>query len=364
MRMPDRPSEPASSPWWQPHVHADRRALLLARNAIKAGLRGWFEVEGFTEVDTACLQVSPGNETHIHAFATEILAPTGARDLAYLHTSPEFACKKLLAAGETQIFTFAPVFRNRDRGRLHAPEFMMLEWYRAGASFADLLIDCDALIERAAAVAGVGQFRHRGVVCNAEPAERLTVCEAFQRDAGIDLRAHLEAGATRDAFTELANARGIRTADDDTWSDIFARVLTEKIEPKLGHPRPTLLTHYPAQEAALARLAPDDPNVAERVELYICGVEVANGFAELTDADEQRRRFEMAMAERARIYGDRYPIDESFLAALELMPEAVGCALGFDRLVMLTLGAPNVASVMWTPVAEFPDPAPSAGKPT
>ncbi len=344
-------------PWWSPESHADRRPILIARNRVKTQLRGWFSAQNFVEVETACLQVSPGNETHIHAFMTELLSPTGARDLAYLHTSPEFACKKLLAAGEPAIFTFAPVFRNRERGRLHAPEFTMLEWYRAHAGFDQLLSDCATILAETADSLGITQFRHRDCQCDARAApERLTVCEAFWRHAGIDLAAHLQAGAARDDFISLVAERGIRTAPDDTWSDVFARVVTERIEPHLGQGRPTLLTHYPAQEAALARLCPHDPCVAERAELYVCGVEVANGFAELTDAAEQARRFDAAMAERMRIYGDRYPIDQDFLDALAIMPPAIGCALGFDRLVMLATGAPNVAQVMWTPVAAFRDP--------
>ncbi|MEM7776880.1 MAG: EF-P lysine aminoacylase EpmA [Pseudomonadota bacterium] len=343
-----------TSHWWHPSVHGDRRPILLARNEMKRAIRVWFENQGFVEVDTACLQVSPGNETHIHAFQTDVIRPDERATAAYLHTSPEFACKKLLAAGESSLFTFAPVFRNRERGRLHAPEFTMLEWYRAHESIDRLLVDCETIVRVAAQAANVSEFRHGPAICSARSAVlRVTVADAFAQFAEIDLDAHLSGGGARGEFGDLAMRAGIRVADDDTWSDIFSRVLTERIEPHLGLNCPVLLTHYPASEAALACLDPDDHRFAQRAELYICGVEVANGFVELTDANEQRMRFERAMAERERIYGDRYPIDEEFLAALEIMPPAIGCALGFDRLVMLATGAPGVAQVMWTPHGPF-----------
>jgi lysyl-tRNA synthetase class 2 len=337
------------SPWWTPHVHQDRRPLLLTRNRIKAAIRESFVAEGFIEVDTACLQVSPGNETHLHAFATEIIGPDLARHPLYLHTSPEFAMKKLLAAGEEKIFSFAPVFRNRERGALHHPEFTMLEWYRAGAPYGEVMRDCVNILRIASKAADNRFVSFRGRTCNprAEP-EVLTVAEAFSRHAGISLAAIRE----RDAFAEAATANGVTVRADDGWSDIFSKVLTAHIEPKLGINRPTLLTEYPQSEAALARSKPDNPLVSERFELYVCGAEIANGFAELTDATEQRRRFEEQMAEKVRVYGERYPVDEDFLSALAAMPPASGCALGFDRLVMLATGAARIDQVVWTPVAE------------
>jgi lysyl-tRNA synthetase class 2 len=344
----------AKSPWWAPHVHADRRPFLMARNRIMAALRHFFASRDFVEVETAILQVSPGNEAHLHAFATELTAPDLSRVPLYLHTSPEFACKKLLAAGEPRLFTFAHVFRNRERGALHHPEFTMLEWYRAHQPYDALMGDCAALLARAAEAAEAKQLTYRDRTCDpfVEP-ERLTLAEAFARFADIDLLATVAPGATdREAFAAAARRAGIRLADDDTWSDIFSRVLVERIEPRLGLGRPTLLSEYPTHEAALARPSPKDPRVAERFELYACGVELANAFGELTDAAEQRRRFESEMAERERVYGDRYPVDEDFLAALAAMPEASGIALGFDRLVMLATGASCIEQVLWTPVQE------------
>jgi len=338
--------------WWRPEVHARRRPFLSARDRIKRALRVLFEGQGFTEVETACLQVSPGNQTHLHAFATTLVGTDLFRQPLYLHTSPEFACKKLLAAGESKIFTFAPVFRNRERGALHHPEFTMLEWYRANEAYETLIADCAAVLATAADAADSSAFTHRGVACDprVDP-ERLTVAEAFARFAGIDLLACVTATTTdRDRFAAEASKAGMSVPVDSTFSDIFSRVMVERIEPRLGHGRATILMEYPMTEAALAQPKAADHRVAERFELYVSGVEVANGFGELRDALVQRWRFEAEMEEKERIYGEHYPIDEDFLAALAYMPPASGVALGLDRLVMLATGASRIEDVMWTPV--------------
>ncbi|MBY3051782.1 EF-P lysine aminoacylase EpmA [Rhizobium laguerreae] len=348
-------SSAKASPWWTPSVHADRRPFLIGRNAIQAALRGFFAREDFIEVDTAVLQVSPGNEAHLHAFATEALTTDGQKAPFYLHTSPEFACKKLLAAGEERISCFAHVYRNRERGPLHHPEFTMLEWYRAGEGYESLMMDCVRILALATETVKTGKLAYRGAESDpfAGP-ERISVAEAFERHAGIDLLASVAAdGSTdRDHLAAETKRIGMRVADDDGWADLFSRVLVEKIESHLGFGRITILDEYPISEAALARRSARDPRVAERFELYACGVELANGFGELTNAAEQRRRFGIEMAEKARVYGETYPIDEDFLAALSLMPEASGIALGFDRLVMLTTGASRIDQVLWAPVAE------------
>ena len=335
-------------------MHADRRPFLVARAQIAAALRAWFAAQDFIEVETATLQVSPGNETHLHGFATELVGSAGERNALYLRTSPEFACKKLLAAGEGRIFDFARVFRNRERTALHHPEFTMLEWYRANADYERLMEDCAALLREAARAAGASQFRFRGR--EADPfgkPERLTVAQAFARHADIDLLATLKAGeGDRVALAKAAERAGVNGAGDDNWGDIFSRIMAEKIEPHLGDARACILYEYPITQAALARAKPGDPRVAERFELYVCGVELANAFAELTDAPEQRRRFEEAMTEKERLYGERYPIDEDFIAALPHMPPASGIALGFDRLVMLATGAQRIEQVLWSTVPE------------
>jgi lysyl-tRNA synthetase class 2 len=342
------------SPQWDRAVHADRRPFLVARAQIAAAVRAWFSAQGFIEVETATLQVSPGNETHLHGFATELIGSAGERNTLYLRTSPEFACKKLLAAGEQRIFDFARVFRNRERTALHHPEFTLLEWYRGEESYERLMEDCAAMLAQAARATGAKQFRFRGREADpfAEP-ERLSVAEAFQRHADIDLLATLKGGeGDRAALAVAAGRAGVTVAGNDTWGDIFSRVMAEKVEPHLGDGRACILYEYPITQAALARAKPGDPRVAERFELYLCGVELANAFAELTDPAEQRRRFDEAMAEKERLYGERYPIDEDFIAALPHMPPASGIALGFDRLVMLATGAQRIEQVLWSTVPE------------
>jgi lysyl-tRNA synthetase class 2 len=344
------------SPWWDKTVHADRRPLLMARGRVREAVRSYFTAEGFTEVECAALQVSPGNETHLHAFATERITTDGNRRPFYLHTSPEFACKKLLAAGERKIFTLAPVYRNRERGDLNASEFTMLEWYRAERSYDSVIEDTLNIVKAAARAAGTTVFEFRGK--RADPFAlpvRITVAEAFREFAGIDLAATLgrEGVTDRDALARKAVGAGLKVATDDTWSDIFSRVLVERIEPQLGLGRATILDEYPRAEAALARATPHDGRFAERFEVYLCGVELANGFGELTDPAEQRRRFEHEMDEKQRLYGERYPIDEDVLAALGHMPPASGVAMGFDRLVMLATHAGRIDQVIWTPIQEY-----------
>ncbi len=339
------------TPWWNAERHQARRPRLLARNRLKAAIRAHLAGQGFTEVEAAQLQLSPGNETHLHGLRTSIVAPDGETAEAFLHTSPEFACKKLLAAGERRIFDFARVFRNRERGRLHANEFTMLEWYRADEPYERLMADCADLLRLAAEAGGLKTWSFRGRAADPlqEP-QRLTLQEAFLSFAGVDLLATLTATETdRDGLAAAATTAGIRVAADDSWSDVFSRVLVEKVEPRIGDGRATLLCEYPWPEAALARRKPGDPLVAERFELYACGVELANAFGELTDADEQRRRFAEDMALKQAIYGESYPLDGELLAALAAMPQASGAALGFDRLAMLATGAESVADVLWTP---------------
>jgi lysyl-tRNA synthetase class 2 len=244
------------------------------------------------------------------------------------------------------------VFRDRERGRLHLPEFTMLEWYRANATYDAVMADAVVVIAHAAQATGIGRFSYSGKSADpfAEP-ELLTVAAAFERFAEIDLLATIADGrGDRERLAAAANAK-MRIADDDTWSDIFSKVLVEYVEPRLGRDRLTLLYEYPLPEAALARASSIDPRCAERFEIYACGVELVNGFGELTDAAEQRRRFVQAMDEKQRRYGERYPLDEDFLAAIDSMPQASGVALGFDRLVMLASGATAVDQVVWTPPA-------------
>jgi len=353
-----RPNEVNVRPnpvFWRPEIHADRRPFLLARNRMAAAIRAWFAARDFVEVETAALTVSPGNETHLHALATELIAPGGDRRTLYLRTSPEFACKKLLAAGETRIFDFARVFRNRERGALHHPEFTLLEWYRANVPYEALMDDCAALLAETARAVDATLFRFRDTTIDPFAApERITVAEAFRRYAGVDLLATIADGqGDRAGLARAAAAAGVTTAADDHWGDIFSRMLAERVEPHLGVGRATILYEYPLPLAALARAKSDSTQVAERFELYACGVELANAFGELTDVAEQRARSTAAMLEKQRVYGEQYPLDEDFLQALTTMPQASGIALGFDRLAMLATGAQRIEQVIWTPVVDL-----------
>lgn len=357
--MPESPRLPATSfpsaasPWWSPSRHADRRALLIMRNRIELGVRDYLARNDFVLVDPPGLQRSPGNETHLHAFATTAIGNDGVGETLYLHTSPEFSMKKLLAAGERRIAHVGHVWRNRERGPLHHPEFTMLEWYRAEEPYRSVIDDCIEIVSLAARIAGAGQLRYRDRAADpfAEP-ERISVADAFLAHAGIDLFATMDAeGQTStEALASQMHARGLAVPADATWSYLFSLILTEKVEPKLGNGRITILDRYPTAEAALARRAVEDPRVAERFELYAAGVELANGFGELTDPAEQRRRFVAEMEEKQRLYDESYPVDEELLSALAVMPESSGVALGFDRLVMLSTGAPRIDEVIWVPV--------------
>lgn len=335
-----------SRPFWHSDIHADRRPFLLGRNRIKAALQHWFAQQDFVTVECGAVQVSPGNETHLHGFPV-LWRPDGAAEQTlYLHTSPEFAAKKLLAAGETRIVDFARVWRNGEQGPLHAPEFTMVEWYRSHADWTAVIADTLALARAAQDAGGNGRLSWRGRHCDAHAAPEMLSCEAaFRIHAGIDLAACLD---DRDALAAEVARIGLAVRADDTWSDLFSRVIVT-IEPRLGDGRLTFLSHYPVCEAALARPCPDDPRWAERFEAYACGVELANGFGELTDPVEQQCRFEADMDEKERLYDRRYPIDADFIAALSHMPPASGVALGFDRLALLALGGTDIRQVIWTP---------------
>ena len=343
-----------TAPFWRPEVFARRRPFLEARARIIAETRAVLGDRGYLEVETPALQVSPGAEPHLAAFATELRGPRpGEAARRYLHTSPELAMKKLLVAGMPRIFQIARVFRNAEAAETHHPEFTMLEWYRAGAGYLDLIDDVRALLT-AAAAAGQGRLSWRGGVCvPTDPWERLTVADAFERHAGVDLVATLGPDGDGDlaALDAQVKRLGHGARPGDAYADLFFRVMLDRIEPQLGFGVPTVLTDYPAEMAALSRRKPEDRRLAERWELYACGLELANAFGELTDPVEQRSRFAAGEALRRSLYDRDYPVDEEFLAALEHgMPPTAGIALGVDRLVMLAVGAPRIDDVLWVPV--------------
>jgi lysyl-tRNA synthetase class 2 len=353
-----------AAPWWRPDRFAPRRPYLEARQRILAALRNFFGARGFAEVETPALQISPGLEPHLKAFATELETPAGARRPLYLHTSPEFAMKKLLVAGVPLIYQLARVFRNGERAATHHPEFTMLEWYRAEAGYRAIMGDCEELLRTALAATPAlladepAALRWQGRRADPfAPWEYLSVAAAFGRHAGIDLLATAPDPRmpSPELLAEQARRIGIEPRSSDSWEDIFFRIFLDRIEPKLGLGQPTILYDYPLSMAALARPKPGDARLAERFEVYVCGLELANAFGELTDAALQRQRFEADMDRKERLYGQRYPIDEDFLAALAHgMPASAGVALGVDRLVMLCTGAERIEQVIWAPVADDP----------
>ena len=330
-----------SQPPPRPVADADRlgaRLSFLRRRArLVQAVRAFFAARGYTEVETPYAVRTPGEEVHLRAFATEREAPDGSRAPLFLHTSPEFAMKRLLAGGAGRIFQLARVWRNGEASDLHAAEFTMLEWYAPGAGMDDLIAETHDLLR--AVLPPV--VTCRGVTTDLARAERLTMAEAFERDVGADLL------ATAGDAEALAAAAGVALRAGEDWEDLFFRLLLARVEPALGRAHPTFLTHWPAAQAALAQRDPADPRVALRFELFLCGIELANAFVELTDPVEQRARFLADRARRAALGGQDWPLDEALLAALPAMPESAGIALGFDRLAMIATGADRVADVQW-----------------
>jgi lysyl-tRNA synthetase class 2 len=327
-------------PVWHPDSFADRLPFLRRRGLLARAVRGFFTARGFTEVETPYAVPAPGEEVHLAAFATEQIAPDGRKRELFLNTSPEFAMKRLLVAGAGPIFQLARVWRNGEGGDLHAAEFTMLEWYEPGLPFAGLMDQTEALLR--AVLPPV--VTCRGVTCDLSRFERLTVAGAFTRYVGADVL-----GTAGDA-PALAAQANVRLRDGESWEDLFFRLLLDRVEPAIGRDHPTFLTHWPADQAALARRDPDNPEVALRFELFICGMELANAFEELTDPVEQRVRFAQDRARRAALGGQSWPLDEEFLAALEFgLPACAGIAMGFDRLAMIAAGADRIAQLQWLP---------------
>jgi lysyl-tRNA synthetase class 2 len=288
---------------------------LARRDLLLRQVRAFFHARGFIEVETPLVVPSPGLELHLDA-----LEVAGA---GWLITSPEYQMKRLLAAGAPRIFQICKCFRRGEVGPHHSPEFTMLEWYRAESGYEQIMDDCETLVPTLAReLTGTTRLRIQDHVLDLTPPwERLTVRQAFERWAG-----HAPAG--------------------DTPSDTFFQSFLDRVEAHLGRSRPTLLHDWPASMAQLARRKPGAPELAERFELFIGGLELANGFGELTDPIEQRSRFKADLAARRRLGKPLYPIDERFLDDLARMPASGGVALGLDRLAMLLLGAPDIRDVL------------------
>jgi elongation factor P--(R)-beta-lysine ligase len=373
--------------WWFSDKENSKHTLLENRSLIIKQIRRFFDEKGFWEVETPALQICPGMEVHLKAFRTELVETfeTDKREF-YLHTSPELTMKKLLVAGWDKIYQMTHVFRNEERSLHHHPEFTMLEWYQTGADYKEIMKQTEDLVKSCAEMLQITTLKNGGIENEIfSPWEYLSVQEAFLKYAGIDilstvkteslckstLNESAEAGvlsentknAERAERTEIlepdpsllraqAEKSGIKTSANDRWEDIFFRVMLEKVEPHLGQTVPTFLYDYPVALGALAKKSATNPKVAERFEVYACGVELGNAFSELTDAHEQRIRFEHDQKMKKELYGYTYPLDEDFLDALTTgLPACAGIAIGVDRLVMLLLGADKIDDILWAPVA-------------
>ncbi|HLH72027.1 MAG TPA: EF-P lysine aminoacylase EpmA [Chloroflexota bacterium] len=325
----------------------------LLREPVVDTIRTFFKARGFREVETPLLVRSPGMEPYLEVFQTEWRTVRGEHYRGYLTTSPEYAMKKLLAAGIGPIFQICKSFRNGEEvSALHNPEFTILEWYRTNADYRALMADCEELFrEIARAVYSESQaerLTYQGKVVDlTTPWERLSVHAAFERYAGVDL--------TRvDDLVETARRKGYVMTAETTWEQAYHQIFLNEIEPRLGQTTPTILYDYPIDLAALARPSPTNPSVAERFELYVAGMELANAFSELTDPVEQARRLRSEQAERRRLGKTSYDVDEDFIHALSIgIPEAAGIALGVDRLVMLFANVPSIRDVLWFPADEL-----------
>jgi lysyl-tRNA synthetase class 2 len=310
---------------WRPTAKLE---AIRARAEVLATIRAFFADRGVLEVETPLLSTATVTDLHLRSLSCEL--DSGGGKILHLQTSPEYAMKRLLAAGSGPLYQICKAFRGGEAGRRHNPEFTMLEWYRPGWNHHELMNEIDELL---AAVLG----------CRA--GERLSYAEAFATHAGVDPH-----NASDSELRELAHAHGLQGADDLGRDELLDLLLAELVEPKLGRGRPSYVHDFPASKAALARVRPQNPPLAERFELFVEGLELANGYHELTDPTEQRRRFERDLAERRRRGLPEVQIDERLLAALAAgLPDCAGVALGVDRLVMLALGAADISEVIAFP---------------
>jgi lysyl-tRNA synthetase class 2 len=337
-------------------VTISRIEMARARTRLQGAVRAHLAARAFDEVETPCLVPAPGMEPHIRAFETA-LAPEsrGPPRPLWLHSSPEYAMKRLLADGFERIFQLARVFRDEPASGTHNPEFTMLEMYRVGTDHRGIMEDLESAVEagaRALHPGGGTRFGWGGCEVDfAAPFDRVPVAAAFAR-AGVDLES---CGTDARRLRAAALSRGLDVGPEgEGFDDTFFRIFLQAVEPSLGHSRPVYLTDWPASMAALARIRKDDPRWAERFELYAAGLELANGFAELNDGAEQRRRLIDEQEQRRRLGRPVYPLDERFLAAVGRMPDAGGVALGLDRLLMLLTGAARIREVLLFPVEDFP----------
>jgi lysyl-tRNA synthetase class 2 len=351
---------------WQEFKESPRlRANLEARARILAAIRAFFDGRGYLEMETPLMVAHPGMEPYLDPFETELQMPGGRRYRGFLITSPEYSLKKLLAAGFERIYQLGRCFRNgEDSGGRHNPEFTMLEWYRVGTDYVGIMDETEELVRSVAEAVGASltpalsckESTHLcpplkgeagGVVREGDKKwERLTVRDAMKRYAGVDLDAALD---DKNILLAKAAELGHQLPPETPWDDAFFAVFLNAVEPKLGLERPTFLYEYPISMASLSRPSAKDPRYAERFELYVAGLELANAFSELTDADVQRQRLEEEHELRKRLGKTDYGLDEEFLDALRSMPAAGGISIGVDRLVMILLGETDIRQVQAFP---------------
>lgn len=334
------------TPWWHPDGFTKKTPYLKARAELFVAVRDFFNARGYLEVETPALQMAPCMEAHIQAFKTELVsADRTARHAMYLHTSPEFAMKKLLVAGLPKIYQLAKVFRNCEGSKWHSPEFAMLEWYQTGMDYKEMMQETIDLVRHVAK----SPLKAGDRVSDAHlDWEIITVVEALKKYADVDISNHL---CDLSHLRGEAKRIGVYVSEHDDWENALLKIIMEKVEPNIGSPAPAIIYDYPVSMAALSQPKPQDPRFAERFEVYVCGIELANAFGELTDAKVQRERFLHDVALRKKNYGEDYPVDEDFLKALEFgLPACSGNALGLDRLVMLLTGADDIDLVQASPV--------------
>ncbi len=309
--------------------------LVRKRAQIVKQVRAFFDARGYTEMQTPRLVGLPGQEPYLEPMWSEVSEQDGAKHRAALITSPEYAMKRLLAAGFDKIYDLGPCFRNGEPwDGTHDPEFLMLEWYRKNIGIQELMDETEEMVK--SILKDLPKFR------------RLTVADAMKQYAGVDLETVL---GDRKAMAKLCLEHHQTVNENDTWDDLFFKIFLSEVEPKLGEV-PTFLWRYPASMAALAQKDPQDPRYALRVELYIGKLELANGFVELADPVEQRARFEEEQALRKSLGKETWPIDERFMEALPKMGQAAGIAFGVDRLVMLATGTDSISEIMPISVGE------------
>lgn len=321
------------------------RAKFECRAEIIDAIRAFFKGRGYLEVETPKVVAFPGQEPNLVSFETAVLDERGKSFSGYLITSPEFSIKKMLSAGFTKVFEMGKCFRNGEPwGGDHNPEFTMLEWYACGMDYRGLMDETEELVCAVnQKINNSEKIQYQGRTVNlARPWTRMSVAEAFKKWTSIDLAANLEANR----LAERAREIGIEVTESDSLSDIFFKIFLSRIETEFPKDAPLILYDYPTALGALARRRSDDPRFAERFEVYIAGMELANAFSELTDPVEQRQRFLAEQEERGRNNLPVYPIDEDFLSALATLPPSAGIALGVDRLVMLLLDAADINDVI------------------